>query len=383
MRAGVSTLFGSYTINIPLYCLFFLHMLRCDALKLTRCIVFGRKNMQCFKRFYAHYKPMFAGLLSAALLFASASSMAQESMAQKSMPPTKSAIVLAAFGTSYGSALDALLAIEQCIKRAYPNTPVRFAFTSNQIRAKWHARMSDANYRAQYPKVPTSLYEVKNILGTLADLQDQGYKNIVVQPTLLTPGEEFNNLKATIDGLLAIKTEQAKSKPFERIALGRPLMGSEGRDFNYRGDLLKLAGALSGDVARAAQSDTALVYMGHGNSYRSSGLYHELAEQLNALYPKVRSYVGLVEGRPNIDSLIALLKRNHITAVTLKPLMVVAGDHAINDMAGDAASSWKSQLIQAGIRITPVLEGLGSQPSIQAIYLNHLADAAKNSGIPL
>lgn len=295
----------------------------------------------------------------------------------------KSAIVLAAFGTSYDTAIGSLIGIQNHIQNAYPNTPVRFAFTSNIIRKIWHKRASDKDYQKNHPEVPENFYNVKNLLGTMADLQNEGYKNIVVQTTLLSHGEEFTDLKTTVDALYSIQTMKAKWKPFNKIAIGRPLMGTWGAQHPYRDDLAKLADALADDVALAKKNNTALIYMGHGNHHLSTGLYYELQEILNKQYPDVNIYVGLVEGYPNFDNLIDQLKRDEIQSVTVKPLMVVAGDHANNDMAGDDDDSWKVMLSKQNIKVTPVVKGLGSKETIQNVYLQHLIDAAIDAEITL
>lgn len=295
----------------------------------------------------------------------------------------KSAIVLAAFGTTYDSALGSLLGIKQAVEKAYPNTPVRFAFTSNIIRKKWHLRLNDKDYQDKHPEVPQSLYQVKNVLGAMADLQNDGYKNIVVQTTLLTHGEEFIDLKSYVDGLDSINTIKEEWKPFKKIALGRPLMGTWGSKYEYHNDMEVLVKALAKDIELAKKNNTALLYMGHGNNHLSTGLYYELGELLTETYPDTKIYVGLVEGHPTFDTTLEKMKADGVKSVTLKPLMVVAGDHASNDMAGDEDDSWKVMLTNAGIKVTPVLEGLGSKASIQKIYLNHLTDAAKDAHITL
>ncbi|WED28883.1 sirohydrochlorin cobaltochelatase [Vibrio sp. DW001] len=295
----------------------------------------------------------------------------------------KSAIVLAAFGTSYDTAIGSLIGIQEQVQNAYPDTPVRFAFTSSIIRKIWHRRASDDEYQKNHPEVPQGFYQVKNVLGTMADLQNEGYKNIVVQTTLLSHGEEFIDLKATVDALASIQTIKEKWKPFNKVVLGRPLMGTWGSHNPYREDLDQLAEALASDVKRAKENNTALIYMGHGNDHLSTGLYYELQEVMNKRYPDVNIYVGLVEGYPNFDNIMEQLKRDAIQSVAVKPLMVVAGDHASNDMAGDDDDSWKVMLSKQNIKVTPLLEGLGSKESIQKIYLQHLVDAAKDANITL
>ncbi|MEI6859149.1 MAG: sirohydrochlorin cobaltochelatase [Shewanella sp.] len=324
------------------------------------------------------------GILKNATAIVSAATVCSVAMAADVIQQEeKSAIVLAAFGTTYSSAVDSLIGIKDEVEKAYPNTPVKFAFTSNIIRKKWHLRQDDEAYQQKHPEVPQDFYYVKNVLGTMADLQNDGYKNIVVQTTLLTHGEEFIDLIAYVDALASIETVKAKYKPFNKIAIGRPLMGTWGKAYEYHHDMEKLTHALAEDINLAKKNNTALVYMGHGNDHLSTGLYYELGELMNQTYPEVKVYVGVVEGHPTFNTLLKKMQDEKVTAVTVRPLMVVAGDHATNDMAGDGEDSWKVMLSKAGIKVTPVLEGLGSKHTIQEIYVNHLADAARDANIAL
>lgn len=298
-------------------------------------------------------------------------------------PSSKTAIVVAAFGTTYPSAVDSLLSIVRDIEAAYPETPVKMAFTSNIIRNKWHSRAEDAAYRQAHPEIPESLYQTKSILGTLADLQDQNYKTIAVQPTLLTHGEEYLDVQAYIDGLLSIETVKERWRPFNKIALGRPLMGTWGAKHPYEEDLRKLTEALAEDVKLAEQQQATLVYMGHGNNHLSTGLYYELELMMNQYYPQIKTIVGLVEGHPNLDEVMDNLHNSSSRKVLLKPLMVVAGDHASNDMAGDEGGSWKSVLEAAGFEAIPVMHGLGDNTKVRQMFINHLQTAATEAGIEL
>ncbi len=299
------------------------------------------------------------------------------------MQEEKTAIVVAAFGTTYPSAVDSLLAIVRDFETAYPQTPVQMAFTSNIIRKKWHGRAADRGYRGSHPQVPEYFYRIKNLLGTLADLQDQGYKTIVVQPTHLSHGEEFEDVKAYVDGLRSIKTLKQRWRPFNNIALGRPLMGTWGVEYPYEEDLHKLAEAVADDAKRAEQQQATLVYMGHGNDHLSTGLYYEFELLMKQLYPQITTLVGLVEGHPNFAEVQKKLQSTNNKKVLLKPLMIVAGDHASNDMAGEEADSWKSQLETAGFSVTPVLQGLGDNVAVRRIFIKHLQDAATEAGIDL
>jgi len=312
------------------------------------------------------------------LLLAVSGALAAEMNMEKEN--VKSAVVIAAFGTTYESTLDSLLKIEQDVKAVVgKDVPVRMAFTSNIIRKVWHKRNGDAAYKAEHKDVPAYLYDVKNVLGTMADLQNEGYRNIVVQPTYLTSGEEYSDLKAYVDGLDGIKTLKDKWKPFNKLATGKPITG----DYDYHEDLETFAKSLKKDVDLAAASSSALVYMGHGNEHLSTGIYYELEKLMNEMYPKTKIYIGTVEGHPDMDEVVGKLTAAKVKKVTLKPLMVVAGDHANNDMAGDEEDSWKTVLVKAGIKVTPVLEGLGDNPLVRKIVVDNMLKAAAEADIKL
>jgi|GEM_PF-27328 len=305
------------------------------------------------------------------------------SIAMTKTKTAKTAIVVASFGTSYPAAVNSLLAIVREIETAYPQTPVQMAFTSNIIRRKWHGREEDAAYRRAHPEVPDYFYRIKNVLGTLADFQDQGYRAIIVQPTLLTPGEEYADVQAYISGLLSIHTVREHWRPFEKIALGRPLMGLSEAEPGNLNDLGPLAEALAEDVKLAEQQQATLVYMGHGNENLANSIYVDFERLMNQRYPQVKTLIGLVEGQPAFAQVLERLSASGSRKVLLKPLMVVAGDHASNDMAGAEPMSWKSQLDAAGYTVQPIMQGLGDNAGVRRLFVNHLCDAAKEAGIEL
>jgi sirohydrochlorin cobaltochelatase len=117
--------------------------------------------------------------------------------------------------------------------------------------------------------------------------------------------------------------------------------------------------------------------MGHGNEIFSTGAYVELEGQLNERYPGVPSYVGNVEGYPELSHVVKKLREKKVENVTLLPFMVVAGDHALNDMAGEDKESWKSQLIKEKFQVTATLRGLGEMPELTEIFIDHLKDAMR------
>ena len=291
----------------------------------------------------------------------------------------KKAIVLATFGTTYLSALKSITNIEEAVKKSFPGVEVKTAFTSNIIRKIWHKRRNDKKFMAKHGDKYKEFLNVKGILATIAELQDEGYRTIVVQSTHIYSGEEFADLESYINGLNTIKTLKAKYMPFEKLVVGRPALGTAGIKHDYHKDLEIAAAALKSDVELAKKNGAALVYMGHGNEHFSTGIYAELELTMRKLYPDVKIYIGTVEGFPSLDNVVAGLKKDKIKKVVLKPMMVVAGDHASNDMAGDEEDSWKIVIGKLGIEVNPVMIGLGESKEWSAIYIQHIKDAIKDN----
>ena len=299
------------------------------------------------------------------------------------MKEEKSAIVLAFFGTTYPSGLKAVVNILDEVKKAFPNTEVRVTFTSNIIRSIWRKRQKEAD-KWLSKGVPKEILYVKGILSTMDELQEQGYKNIVVQSTHIYHMEQVEDLLAYLKALRSIETVKERWKPFHKIAFGRPIFGGIGDKYDYHEDLKKGVEALKDDVELARRKKAVLVYMGHGNEYWSSGIYIEAQRMFRKLYPDVQVFVGTVEGFPTLEDVLeAMLKEAKSKRVILKPFMVVAGDHAHNDMAGDEPDSWKSVLEKHGFEVEPVFEGLGEKDSIARIIIEHIRDAARDAGIKL
>lgn len=321
-----------------------------------------------------------AALVTLSLIVSSAGT----SLAGEHERTHKNAIVLAMFGTTVEPALEGLLNIKEKMEKRFPNTPVRIAFTSNIIRKIWQKRASDPAYRKEHPEVPREILHVQGPLAAIASLQDQGYDTIVVQPTHIAPAEEFLDLCSYVKALASIKTIKARFTPFHKLVVGRPALGTYGREHPYAEDIKRAAEALKEDAALARQKGAALVYMGHGNEFfPSGGSYLEFESVMNRLYPDLLTFVGNVEGYPDFQRLLELLRHAKVKRVVIKPLMVVAGDHAMNDMAGPEPDSWKSMLEEAGIEVIPVLRGLGQQDAFAEIFVQHAEDAARDAGIEL
>jgi sirohydrochlorin cobaltochelatase len=293
----------------------------------------------------------------------------------------KKAIVLASFGTSYLSALKSITTIEDNVKKSFPGATVRVAFTSNIIRKIWHKRRCETKFMREHGAQYSEFLDIKGVLATIADLQDEGYNTIVVQSTHVYSGEEFADLASYIEGLNTIKTIKAKYMPFKKLVLGRPALGTYGIIHDYHDDLKIGAEALAADVEFARKNGGALVYMGHGNEYFSTGIYIEFQQVMRKMYPDVKIYVGTVEGYPSLDDVLNELKGDKIKKVVLKPMMVVAGDHANNDMAGEEDDSWKSEIKKIGIDVVPVLKGLGESGKWSDIYIQHIKDAIKDNAV--
>lgn len=296
----------------------------------------------------------------------------------------KNGIVLAMFGTTVEPALRGLLNIKEKMERHYPNTPVRIAFTSNIIRKIWQKRAADPAYTKAHPEIPAEILHVQGPLATIANFQDNGYDNIVVQPTHIAPAEEFLDLSSYVKALASIDTIKEKFKPFHTLVIGRPLLGTFGTTHPFEQDIEIAVQAMKEDVNRAKKDGAALVYMGHGNDhFPSAGSYITFAHAMNQAYSEVQTIIGTVEGYPSIDQVIETLKAKGIKKVYMRAFMIVAGDHATNDMAGPEKDSWKSRLEKEGISVEPYLHGMGENDEVAQIYVRHAADAAREAGIKL
>ncbi len=289
--------------------------------------------------------------------------------------PKKKAIVLAVFGTTYPTALQSILNLKDKVVKAFPNTLVKISFTSEIIRSKWAKRSKDKAWRQKHPEVPEEIYSAKNPLATIANLQDQGFRYIAVQSTHIFAGEEYQNLKAEVEALDSIKALRERHKPFKKIILGRPALGEPGDTYHYTDDIIHAAKILKSDVQKASNNKSALVYMGHGNEVLSTGAYVELQDALRDANPNENIFIGNVEGYPQPKRILNALKQASIKKVTLFPLMVVAGDHASNDMASNEDDSWKTMFESNGIKVIPVLRGLGEVDEWAKIYVKHLKEA--------
>ena len=253
------------------------------------------------------------------------------------------AILVVSFGTSYNDSRDKTIgAVENAIAEAYPQYDVRRAFTSQIIIDKLKSRDN---------------LSIDNVTEALDRAAADGIKTLIVQPTHLMDGYEYNDLK---DELAKYEDQ------FDTIKLGAPLLTSD-EDFS------KVAEAIVAATKSYDDGKTAIAFMGHGTEADSNEVYAKLNTVLQDKGYKNYT-IGTVEAEPSIDDVLAFAKAGNYDKVVLEPLMVVAGDHANNDMAGDEDDSWKSILENAGFDVTTVIKGLGELEAIQQIYVQHVAD---------
>lgn len=253
-------------------------------------------------------------------------------------------ILVVSFGTSYNDSRRLTIGeIEDAVAAANPDWSVRRAFTSQIIID--HIQKRDG-------------VAIDNVKQALERAADNGVKRLVVQPTHLMNGLEFTDL---IDELARY------SDAFESVTVGDPLLTSD-RDFDLLSD------AIVGETARYDDGKTAIVFMGHGTEANSNGIYAEMQRVL-AEKGFNNYFIGTVEAEPSLEDVVNAVKSGEYTRVVLEPLMVVAGDHANNDMAGDEEDSWKSVFEAEGYEVESVLKGLGEIEAVRTMYVDHTTAA--------
>lgn len=256
-------------------------------------------------------------------------------------------ILVVSFGTSYNDNRELSIgAIEADIQAAYPDWEVRRAFTAQTI----------IDILAERDGIETD-----NVISAMDKLVAEGVKQVIIQPTHLMHGYEYDDVIAEIEPY---------ADQFERFAVGEPLLSS------YE-DFEAVIDALLADNEHAGDEEVALVYMGHGTEHFANAAYSQLEGMMHAEGYE-NAFVGTVEGFPTLESTMSQLTAYGAKKVVLQPLMVVAGDHANNDMAGDEEDSWKTALTEAGYEVECVLEGLGQNAEIRAIYVDHVRAAIES-----
>lgn len=264
--------------------------------------------------------------------------------------PKDQAIMVVSFGTSFNdNRKETICAVEDAIAEAFPDYDVRRAFTAQIIIDKV----------AKYDDVI-----IDNVGEALDRAVEDGVKTLVVQPTHLMNGLEYNDL---------VNELAEYSDAFEKIEVGEPLLTSDA-------DFEAVAQAITAATKDYDDGETAICFMGHGTEAESNQIYSKMQEVLKADGYE-NYFVGTVEATPTLEDVLAAVQENEAyTKVVLQPLMVVAGDHANNDMAGDDEGTWKSEFTAAGYEVTPSLNGLGSLEDVQKLYVEHTQAAIDKLG---
>ena len=269
-------------------------------------------------------------------------------------------LLVVSFGTSYNDSRVAdIKGIEDALQAAYPDWSVRRAFTAQIIINHVQARDGE---------------KIDNMTQALDRAVANGVKNLVVQPTHLMHGAEYDEMCEVIDEY---------RDQFESVAIAEPMLGEVGSDATViNADKEAVAKAITAtavadagfaSVDEAKEAGTAFVFMGHGTAHVAKVTYSQMQTQMQQLgYENV--FIGTVEGEPEetaAEAVIETVKAAGYTNVVLRPLMVVAGDHANNDMAGADDDSWKTMFEAAGFTVDCQIAGLGEIADVQALYVAH------------
>lgn len=256
-------------------------------------------------------------------------------------------LLVLSFGTSFNDSRRLNIgAIENDLEKAFPDYFVRRGFTANIVID--HIQKRDG-------------VKIDDVDEAMNRAVDNNVKNLVIQPTHLMNGLEYAELEEQV---------AQYADAFDKIAIGKPLLTSE-EDFK------RVEQALVDWTSEYDDGETAICFMGHGTEAESNEVYQKMQDLLTADGHE-NYFVGTVEASPSLDDVLAGVKAGSYKRVVLEPLMVVAGDHANNDMAGDEEGSWKTTFEDAGYEVTCLLRGLGENEEIRKIYVEH-AQAAMDS----
>ena len=253
-------------------------------------------------------------------------------------------ILLVTFGTSYSDAQKAFQNIDKQVKEQYPETPVRWAYTSKMIREKLASRDKDIPSPAE----------------ALAKMKAQGFTHVAVQSLHIIKGYEYGDLKSVVEGFGSMHGKM------QHIELGAPLLSSPE-------SLIKVRDSMLNNIPGARKEDEAVIFMGHGTHHPNNAFYQAMYYQFQQKDPL--TYIGTIGDKPGLDTILSDLEQKDVEKVYLLPFMSVAGDHAQNDMAGDGENSWKSILEENGYKVKTVLKGMGEYDNIVDIWIQNLNDS--------
>ena len=253
-------------------------------------------------------------------------------------------LLVVSFGTSFNDNRRLTIgAIEEAMEQAFPGYSVRRGFTAQIVID--HIQRRDGEV-------------IDNVTQALDRAVDNGVKTLIVQPTHLMNGFEYNDV---------VDEVAQYADAFDEIIMGAPLLTSD-EDFQI------VAQAMVDATAQYDDSKTAICFMGHGTEAESNAVYAKMQTVLTD-GGHANCFVGTVEAEPSLDTVLELVKAENYEKVVLQPMMIVAGDHANNDMAGEGEDTWKTAFEGAGYQVECVLKGLGEYEAIQQLLVDHVKDA--------
>ncbi|PWI32246.1 sirohydrochlorin cobaltochelatase [Vibrio albus] len=261
----------------------------------------------------------------------------------------KKALLVISFGTSYPQArIRNIEACERDLAQSYPDRDCFRAFTSSMIIRKLSHRDG---------------LEIDNPGQALERLKNEGYRDVLIQSLHIINGDEYEKISRQVDSYRG---------EFDNLQLGLPLLSCM-EDYEQLIEAIQYQSPV-------LQADERLVLMGHGATHHAFSAYACLDHLMkNKGLPFI---VGAVESYPEIDTVINRLHHEGVSKVYLMPLMLVAGDHAINDMASDEPDSWKVLIQNTGIEAEPIVRGLGENPMIRAMFAEHLKAVSDQGDMP-
>lgn len=256
---------------------------------------------------------------------------------------SKRAMLVVSFGTSYADTREMTIeATENAFAQAYPDYDIRRAFTSQTIIDILEER---------------DLIEIDNIVEALDRLKSEKYSEVIIQPTLVMNGEEYEEIMTAV---------AEYEEYFDKLVVGDALLTSHE-------DYERVIEAVKPQIGELA-ADEAVIFMGHGTHHYADATYSAMDLRFKNM-GMTNVFMATVEGYPTLEDVMPHLEAQGIKKIKLMPFMLVAGDHAENDMAGDEDDSWKVQLKKQGYAVEPYMHGLGELKEIQQLFVEH-AEAA-------
>ncbi len=300
-------------------------------------------------------KNLFVLVLIALMLGGAANGFAANDTSQ----PVKKAILVCSFGTTYAETRKVTIeAIEDRVRAEFPDWTVRRAFSAHKVIKVLKERDG---------------INVDTPEQAMQNLADEGFTTLAVLVLDIVPGVEYDYDKRVFD-------TWEKKKVFNKMSISLPLLYYMGQE-KKPDDFIPVLNAFKTELPNKVKGDEAVVIMAHGTPHPANAYYTVLQDRINKLGWK-NTWIYTVEGTPTIEDVLEQMKAKKIKKATLYPFMLVAGDHAHNDMAGDDKESHKSKLAEAGFKVDAYIHGIGENVAIQNLYMQRLKDAIENLDKP-